>query len=74
MELIDVFTAFAQTKTNCDEINMKNQEGGVTPFKHYEFGSIAQHEGNPCYKIDKNGKITLYWIIIEKKSKKEITY
>lgn len=41
MELSDVFSAFAQTKVNCDEINMRDQEGRGGSLKHYEFGSVV---------------------------------
>ena len=74
MDISDVFGAFSQTKTNCDEENMKEQEGGVAQLKHYEFGSVVEHEGNPCYKVERRGSITVYLVIIDKKTKKEVTY
>ena len=74
MDLSDVFYAFSQTKANCDEENMKEQEGGVAQLKHYEFGSAVEHEGNPCYKIERRGSITVYLGMFDKKMKKEVTY
>lgn len=43
MDLSDVYTAFAQTKTN----------GKEESKKLYEFGSVVKHEENPCYRIER---------------------
>lgn len=32
---------------------MPAEENENILFDHYEFGSIVEHEGSPCYKIEK---------------------
>ena len=70
MDLLDVYTAFSQTKPQSDEENMKENSHNVVYFKRYKFGSVVENEKLPCYKIDKEGKISAYLSMIESKSKK----
>lgn len=65
MDLNDVYVAFSQTKLNC--------EYEVTKLKHYELGSVIEYEGNPCYKIETGGNVTVYFGMVDKKTKKEVT-
>ena len=38
------------------------------------FGTIIEHEGSACYKIEKGGKIVTYLIMTDKKTKKDVVY
>lgn len=51
MELLDVYTAFAQTKPSEEEEDSKKNEKSVSKLKYYKFGSIIEYEGSYCYKI-----------------------
>lgn len=70
MDLIDIFTAFSQTKPACDE-EKQCQEGKVIK---YQFGTIVQSQKLPCYKIEREGRVTVYMNMIDAKTKKQITH
>ena len=53
MDLSDIFTAFSQSQASCDEDNMKTKESGGNKVRKYEFGTIIENEGAPCYKVEK---------------------
>lgn len=38
------------------------------------FGTIVEHEGSACYKIDREGKVTTFLTIIDFRTKKQVTY
>lgn len=70
MDVLDVYTAFSQTQPQCDEENMKDKN----KLKKYEFGTIVENEKLPCFKIEREGKITVYWNITDMKTKKLVAY
>lgn len=43
-------------------------------MKKYEFGAIVENEKLPCYRIEREGKITVYQTMMDMKNKKLVTY
>lgn len=74
MDLFDIYISFCQTKISEDNSRMKQTGGEVFKIKEYQFGSVVEHEGNPCYKIQQGGIVTVYCGLIDKKTKRQTTY
>ena len=67
MDLEDVYSAFSQAKAP----GVKVEEGELMK---YEFGSVVANGGLPCYKVEREGKITAYLNLIDRRTGKELLY
>lgn len=43
-------------------------------LKSYRFGAVVEVDGTPCYKIEKDGRITVYLGIRQLQTKKVFFY
>ena len=67
MDLLDVYTAFSQTKSD----ERANQKGNISK---YDFGTVITKENLPCYKVEREGRVSAYLNIIDMKTNKQTTY
>lgn len=65
MGLLDVFNAF------CLGV-VPEVQNGVKKLKCYEFATVIKDDDAPCYKIDKNGKVTVYYVTLHRKTNEMI--
>lgn len=73
MGLEDVFDAFAKTQVD-DYRDMRNEDQEISKILHIEYGQVIKIQDVPCYKIEKGGVVTAYWVTMDKISKRDIIY
>lgn len=71
MDPSDVYSAFSRTQAQDGEGDTKTTKADL---KEYKFGTVVEREKLPCYKIEKGGKVSVFMTMVDKYSKKEVTY
>ena len=53
---------------------MRNEDQEISKILHIEYGQVIKIQDVPCYKIEKGGVVTAYWLTMDKISKRDIIY
>ncbi len=70
VDLGDVYASFTHLDKTQEKEKLKYCLGGVNQLRHYEFGTVVEQKGIPCYKVERGGKVTTYLTILDKKLNK----